>query len=244
MKYYCTVGFKIWLAFQWYIICNFSSCRLKDMIFQRLGTNLIQISNLNRVWTREGHVASSYWPVPIRLDHGRGPLDLKRRGRSRSAGTGSLKWTDLVLQVQIGRTRLNRGGRGYLGFTADWWRWGLLPGSWRQRCSGDFWAMARPRRGAGHHGELRCLVIVEVRVQRSKVGASRDRRGGSVLGRALACWFTARQTRKKGQGGASCHGKGGRREGRSSPTATNSSGNARRSTGFRRWIPSSSMRLA
>jgi hypothetical protein len=49
MNFYCTNGLYILLAFQWYIICNFWTYKSKDMIFQRLGTNLIQTPILNSV---------------------------------------------------------------------------------------------------------------------------------------------------------------------------------------------------
>jgi hypothetical protein len=43
MKYYCTTGFYMSQGFQWYIICYFSSYRSKDMNYQRLEWNLIEI---------------------------------------------------------------------------------------------------------------------------------------------------------------------------------------------------------
>jgi hypothetical protein len=68
-------------------------------------------------WTEAGHVAQYDWSVPVRSDHGLGPLDLKWSIRSRSVGTGSLKWTNLGVWFSIQRPRFKeRGSHLGLGF--------------------------------------------------------------------------------------------------------------------------------
>jgi hypothetical protein len=69
-------------------------------------------NNLNRFdpkQTLAHHVVVFHWPVPFHSDYACESLDLMRSARPRLTGTGSLKWTDLVLQIQIEWERLNRG---------------------------------------------------------------------------------------------------------------------------------------
>jgi hypothetical protein len=110
MWYYCTNGFSCLWAFQWYIICNFWMHGLKDMIFQIFNWNQIRISILNSIWTRSRHVADYYWTVPVRLDNGLGPSDLKRSGRIRSSSIDSPKWICPDRWIKIRQTRFK--GRG------------------------------------------------------------------------------------------------------------------------------------
>jgi hypothetical protein len=65
-------------------------------------------SNLNSIWTRGRHVARSCLLVPVRVDHKRGASELKWFVWSRSSGTSSSKWSDMILRIQIGRTRWKR----------------------------------------------------------------------------------------------------------------------------------------
>jgi hypothetical protein len=74
---------------------------------------------------RARHMAISDSLIPVRLDQRLEPSDFKRSGRSGSAGTCSLKWVDLILRIQIGRTILDKGERahrGDLGFRREIWR--------------------------------------------------------------------------------------------------------------------------
>jgi hypothetical protein len=85
----------------------------KDMIFARLDWILIQISIWKSVWIWEGHVADSYWCVPVRPDHELRPLDLMLIGWTRWLHTCSLKWIHPGHRINIGRQ--NEMGRGLTG---------------------------------------------------------------------------------------------------------------------------------
>jgi hypothetical protein len=95
------------------------------MIFQRFGTNLIWISNLNLFWTKAGHVADFYWPVPFQVDQLYGSLDLMWIGCTRSSDTCSDKWSVLDFWILIERMRQNRWERTHLRFLVHHRRWGL-----------------------------------------------------------------------------------------------------------------------
>jgi hypothetical protein len=83
-----------------------------------------------------------YWSIPIQVDLHFRPLDLKGSGRSRSADTCSLKWTDRMRPMEIQRTRSNRGGAHLcLGFRRAILRRGRL---WL--ISGEATAASRRRR--------------------------------------------------------------------------------------------------
>jgi hypothetical protein len=99
-------------------------------------------------------VSDSYWPVPFCLDQWCGASDFKRSGHPRLNHTGSLKWTDLVHWIKIGRPWFKERGKGVpkLGF---WWtfRWGRTGGQ-RRLCSGGSWSAMRSRRDAAGRESL------------------------------------------------------------------------------------------
>jgi hypothetical protein len=79
MKFYCTTGFYRFQGFQRYIIFYFWIYRTLDMIFQRLGSNLISKLNSSfyfnqrlprgALWLlRTGSAGSSFWTIGLNLD--------------------------------------------------------------------------------------------------------------------------------------------------------------------------------
>jgi hypothetical protein len=53
----------------------FGSTELKIWFLQDADQIWFQTSNSKIVWTREWHLAVSYWLVPVRVDHASGALD-------------------------------------------------------------------------------------------------------------------------------------------------------------------------
>jgi hypothetical protein len=111
------------------------------------------------VWTRGRHAARSGWLVPIRVDQGCGPLDLKWIERTRSTDTSSFKWSDLGFWISIGRTIRIREERSsprvsYASPVAS-----LRTGGWRRRLCGGFWRQRRCGRGPERRGELESVNL-------------------------------------------------------------------------------------
>jgi hypothetical protein len=181
MKFYYTIGFYISYGFQRDIICYFSSYRSKVMNFTRFNWILVWNFHLDRFNSRLGHVASSYWSVPVRLDHELRPLDLMLIGRTRWLHTGSLKWINPGHRINIGWARfirkrahltrvrfpMNFPARARRGWTPVSFRWGLGDG-----VTMTSFSASRRSRDLGRGAGLR--------------PAARRRRGRSVHGRRWA----------------------------------------------------------
>jgi hypothetical protein len=160
MRYYGTTGFYTLQAFQWHIICNFSSCKLKDMEFTKFSWKQIQNSNLYSIWIGSRHVERYYSPLPVRSDRELRPSDLKRSGQIRSSSTPSSKWICLRRTIKIWRLRL-KGEKGSPRVRVPGRRRrGLRTGGETLPGSGGFQQRRSSRRGAARRGDLGSVIAV------------------------------------------------------------------------------------
>jgi hypothetical protein len=196
MKFYCTIGFYISYGFQRDIICYFSSYRSKVMNFTRFNWILVWNFHLDRFNSRLGHVASSYWSIPVRLDHELRPLELMLIGRTRCLHTGSLKWINPGHRINIGRARFIRRELTWLGLGfRRIFRRGRAEVELR-RASGEVWVTALPRRASARQGGLGSLVgVLDCVLQRGGDAAGVALGGDElrvVVGSSICCrfWWT------------------------------------------------------
>jgi hypothetical protein len=178
--------------------------------------------------------------IPVRADSRFRPLDLKRRERSRSDRTDSLKWIYPICWIEIGRSGKKKRGRGYmLGFRqripvracrrwmAVTFRW-LLDDSETTTAFGTSWrARERERRPR--------LLLVE-----GKGVGWRSSGRQCASGSRRRARFAVKPNEPRAWGGAQGQGGGDRGVGRGSgsPTVVNLSG-ASAGTADLRWaIPS------
>jgi hypothetical protein len=68
--------FLSFLGIQRYIICENPSYGTKDMIFARFAYNLTIKTKIGNNWKSQRDVVRSGWPIPLRADRARWPLDL------------------------------------------------------------------------------------------------------------------------------------------------------------------------
>jgi hypothetical protein len=123
-------------GFQRYIICYFWMQGSKDMNYTRFNSILIWNSILNLFWFGSWHVACFNSRIPVHVDRRFRPLDLKKRERSRSTRTRSLKWTVLAHWFKIQRLRLKGRELTWIGLG---FRWAVPVRARRGRSPASFW---------------------------------------------------------------------------------------------------------
>jgi hypothetical protein len=89
VKFYCTIMFYTFFGFQGYIICNFWINKTLDIDFTRFRLFLPFKFCFEFGFTEVCHMVNSDWPVPLWVDHGFAPLDLRTVGWIRSSDTPS-----------------------------------------------------------------------------------------------------------------------------------------------------------
>jgi hypothetical protein len=127
-------------------------------------------------------MSDSYCPVPFCLDQRYGASIFKRAGRPRLNHTDSLKWTDLVHWIKIGRPRFKERGKWVPKLGFRWtFRRGRIGGQ-HHRCSGGSWSVTRSRRdAAGREGLDGEVSVLDCFLWRKRRAAGVRACGGVVV---------------------------------------------------------------